>query len=293
MITKLKAKYVLGYKASKHRMFEDGVVVFEKDTILYVGKDYGGKTDKEIDYGNSILSPGFIDLDALGDIDHALITSEVSPKMKKHLSWSEEYFLGERKEWMTPEEEAFKSLYAYSHLIMNGITTAMPITSVNYKKAGETYEEIEAGAHNAGKLGLRVYLGPSYVSGMQVMGQDGNVKVGWMKEEGKRGLERAVKFIENFHGSYDGLINGALLPERIELQTEEIFKATKKYSEKLGCPIRLHAAQGEFEYKQILKKTGLSSIAYLDSIGFLDKNVMIPHAIYDSGYNLGLLKAAH
>ena len=35
---------------------------------------------------------------------------------------------------MTAEEEAFKSLYAYTQLIMHGITTAMPITSTYYKK---------------------------------------------------------------------------------------------------------------------------------------------------------------
>lgn len=285
MITKLKSKYVIGYDGNKHIMYEDGVVVYEDDTIIYVGKGYEGKVDEEIDHGNSIISPGFIDLDALGDVDHALITNEISPEMKKGLFWSEEYFEKDRKEWMTAEEEAFKSLYAYSHLIMNGITTAMPITSVNYKKAGETYEEIEAAAHNAGKLGLRVYLGSSYVSGMHVIDEDGNMKVNWMEDEGKEGLKRAVKFIENFHGSYDGLINGALVPERIELQTEEILKETKKYSEKFNCPIRLHAAQGEFEYNEIFKKSGKSSIAYLDDIGFLDQNVSIPHVIYASGYS--------
>lgn len=285
MITKLKAKYVIGYDGNKHIMYENGELVYEGDSIIYVGKDYKGKVDEEIDHGNSIISPGFIDLDALGDVDHALITNELAPEMKKEISWAEEYFENDRKEWMTEEEEAFKSLYAYSHLIMNGITTAMPITSVNYKKAGETYEEIEAAAHNAGKLGLRVYLGPSYVSAMHVYDKDGNMKINWMEEEGKEGLKRAVKFIEKFHGSYDGLINGALVPERIELQTEEILKETKKYSEKLNCPIRMHAAQGEFEYNEILKKSGKSSIGYLKDIGFLDKNVSIPHVIYASGYS--------
>lgn len=285
MKRKLKAKYVIGYNGNKHVIYKNGIVVYEGDTIVYVGKVYNGKTDEVIDYGNSIISPGFIDLDALGDIDHALISSEIPSEKRIGLSWSEEYFEKKRQEWMTPQEEAFKSLYAYSHLIMNGITTAMPITSVNYKKAAETYEEIEAAAHNAGKLGLRVYLGPSYISAMQIIDEDGKMKVGWMQEEGKEGLKRAVTFIENFHGSYDGLINGVLVPERIELQTEEILKETKRYSEKLGCPIRLHAAQGEFEYSEIYKKTGMSPIAYLESIGFLDKNVMIPHAIYASGYS--------
>ena len=63
---------------------------------------------------------------------------------------------------MTPEEEAFKSLFAYTQLIMNGVTTAMPITSTYYKRWADTYEEEEAGIHHAGKLGLRLYTSPSY-----------------------------------------------------------------------------------------------------------------------------------
>lgn len=285
MITKIKGKYVIGYNGNDHVIFEDGQVVYENDTIIYVGHDYSGKVDEVIDAGNSIVSPGFIDLDALGDIDHALIFNEISPEMKKSLFWSEGYFDNDRKEWMSTEEEAFKSLYAYSQLIMHGVTTAMPITSVNYKKCAETYEEIVAAAHHAGKLGLRVYLGPSYVSGMHVIQSNGDMKVKWMIEEGKEGLERAVKFIERFDGAYDGLINGVLVPERVELQTEEILIKSKEYAESFGCPIRLHAAQGEFEYNEIFNKHNKSTIAYLNDIGFLDENILIPHVIYASGYS--------
>ncbi len=49
---------------------------------------------------------------------------------------------------MTKEEEAFKSLYAYSQLILHGVTTAMPITSVFYKSWAETYDELAAAAGN-------------------------------------------------------------------------------------------------------------------------------------------------
>ena len=62
---------------------------------------------------------------------------------------------------MTAEEEAFKSLYAYTQLIMHGITTAMPITSTYYKKWADTYEEEEAGVLHAGRLGLRLNTSPS------------------------------------------------------------------------------------------------------------------------------------
>lgn len=285
MITKITAKYVIGCVEDEHVIYPGGEVVYEGDSILYVGPHYPGPTDVTMDAGKAIISPGFIDLDALGDIDHALIYDEIPKEKRPHLFWSEAYFDRGRVEWMSPEEEAFKSLYAYSQLIMHGVTTAMPITSVNYKKCAETYEEIVAAAHHAGKLGLRVYLGPSYVSGMHVIDEKGKMKIRWMEEEGKAGLERAVRFIEVFDGAYEGLINGVLVPERIELQTEEILKASKAYARQFDCPIRLHGAQGEFEYNTIKNKTGFSPLAYLDHLGFLDEKTLIPHAIYASGYS--------
>ena len=285
MIVKIVGKYVIAFNGTEHVILENGQVVYENDKIIFVGYNYSGPYDKIINEENSIISPGFIDLDALGDIDHSLIFSEIDAEQRKDLYWSEEYFDQVRSEFMSPEEEAFKSYYAYIHLIKNGITTAMPITSVNYKKCAETYEEIEAAAHHAGRLGLRVYLGPSYVSGMHVVDKEGKLKVKWMKEEGVAGLKNAQRFVEEYHGAYDGLINGVFVPERIELQTEEILRSTKELSKKFDCLVRLHAAQGEFEYNQIQMHHGKSSIEYLNDIGFLDHKTLIPHTIYSSGYS--------
>ena len=284
MKTKVTGKYVIGYDGNDHAVYENGCVVYEGDTIIFAGKNYDGDFDELIEGGNAIISPGFIDLDALGDIDHALIFSEINPDNKKHLYWCEEYF-NNRRENMTVEEEAFKSLYAYSQLIMHGVTTAMPITSVYYKKCGETYEEAVAAAHHAGNLGLRVYLGPSYISNMTVTNPDGSLRIEQMDNDGMAGLERAKEFAFKFAGAYGGLINAVMVPERIELQTEEVILKTKEFAREMDCPVRLHAAQGEFEYNTIQKKYGKSTIEYLQSLNFLDDRTLIPHAIWASGYS--------
>lgn len=283
--TLIKGRYIIGFDSEKqdHIYYENGEVAYSGNTIIYVGKKYEGHVDEVIDVGNAIVSPGFIDLNALGDIDHDILHMEMPSGKGKNLLWSEDYFYN-RKEIMTKEEEAFKSLYAYSQLILHGITTAMPITSVLYKKWAETYEEIVAAAHNAGRLGLRIYLGPSYQYGTNVVGEDGNMKILFDEEAGKIGLENAVKFVKEFDGAYDGLINGAFEPERLENQTEESLKLTKKYSEELNVPIKLHAGQSPFEFNTIVEKTGKSPVQYLESIGFLGKNVVLAHSHYISGY---------
>lgn len=283
MKTLVKAKYIIAFNGKEHVLLNNGQLVFENEQIIYIGDNYPGHYDTLIDESDNLLSPGFIDLDALGDVDHSLVFAEIPRSQIRDLYWSEDYFYHHRKEEMTAADEAFKSYYAYVNLIMNGITTAMPITSVICKAAGETYEEIVAAAHHAGKLGLRTYLGPSYLAKKHVWTDQGMAALKIGDEEIKNGLENAERFIEEFAGKYNGLIQACVVPERIELQTEETLLASKHLADKYHCPIRLHAAQGEFEYRYIKENTGLSPIAYLDSINFLDERTSIPHCLFTSG----------
>jgi 5-methylthioadenosine/S-adenosylhomocysteine deaminase len=285
MKTKLKGRYVVGYNGADHVLLKDAEVVYEEADIIYVGKKYKESVDETIDCGNSVISPGFIDLNALGDIDHDILHVEADEEKSKNLLWSENYMRNGSREVMTEEEEGFKSLYAYTQLILNGITTAMPITSVFYKKWAETYDELAVAAQHAGNLGLRIYLGPSYQSATRVVQPDGNICLVWDEEGGREGLKRAVKFVEEFDGTYDGLVRGMLAPERIECQTEESLKQTKAYSEALKVPIKLHAAQGSFEYHTIIEKYGVTPIQYLKNLGFLGPKTGIPHANFIAGYS--------
>lgn len=287
MITYIQGKYLLAYddKTKTHTLLKDGELAFEKDRIIYIGDDYSGPYDRKIDAGDAFVAPGFVDLDALGDIDHSLLFFEHPEEDILDLEWSYEYFTTNRKEEMTAEEEAFKSLYAYIQLIRNGITTAMPITSVIYKSSGETYEELKAAAEHAGRLGLRTYLGPSFLAKKHVLSPDGKEKQIYdlPREEVEQGLFNAEKFIKNYHNSYDGLIQACVVPERIELQTEESLTLSKALARKYNLMYRLHAAQSSLDYQVIQEKFGLSPIEYLDSINLLDEKTLIPHCTHTSG----------
>ncbi|MDM5210870.1 amidohydrolase family protein [Peribacillus sp. NJ4] len=285
MKTKLKGRYVIGYDGCDHVILENAEIVYEKDTILYVGKNYPEEVDEVMDAGNAIISPGFIDLNALGDIDHDILHFEAGSNRQKNLLWSENHIQSGHPELMTEEEESFKSLYAYSQLILHGVTTAMPITSVFYKSWAETYEELAAAAKHAAELGLRIYLGPSFQSGMRVVEPDGNIKLHWDEKAGEAGLRKAVEFVEKFDGAHGGMVRGMLAPERIESQTAEQLKQIKYYSEKLDVPIKLHAAQGSFEFNTVWEAYRVTPIRYLYDLGFLGPRTGIPHAHFVSGYS--------
>ena len=66
MRTRLKAEYVIGFDGSAHELWRDGEVVFSGNAIEFVGRGFQGRVDRTIDYGRAVISPGLIDLDALG-----------------------------------------------------------------------------------------------------------------------------------------------------------------------------------------------------------------------------------
>ncbi len=278
MKTKLTGRFVIGYADGDHAIYPDGEVVYEGDTVLFAGHDYPDPVDATRDFGDAIIAPGFIDLDALGDIDHAILDSWLDPSRVAGQRWSEGYFRAGRRETFPFEDEVFKRRYALVQLILNGVTTAMPIAAETYRAWAETYEEFAATADIAGELGLRLYLGPSYRGGVNVTRADGTPAVLWDAALGEAGLADAVRFVRDFDGAHGGLIRGALLPARIETNTPDILRRTKTHSEDLGCPLRLHAAQGAQEVRFLREWYGKRPLELLHELGVLGPRTLIPHA---------------
>lgn len=277
MRTKLTARFVIGYADGDHAIYPNGEVVYEGDTIAFVGHRYPGATDAAHDFGDAIISPGLIDLDALADIDHAILDTWLTPSQAAGQRWSENYFRDGRRETFSFDDQLFNRRYALIQLILNGITTAMPIAAETYRAWAETYDEFAAVAGIAADLGLRMYLGPSYRGGVSVTRADGTPAVLWDEPLGEAGLAAAIRFVRDFDGRHGGLVRGALLPARIETNTLAVLRRTKAHADDLGCPVRLHAAQGAQEVRFLREWHGQRPLELLHGLGFLGPRTLIPH----------------
>lgn len=117
----------------------------------------------------------------------------------------------------------------------------------------ETYDEWAAAAATAGRLGIRMYAGPSYRSGVNVTLSDGNRDVLWNDALGEQGLADAIRFVEDFDGAHDGLVRGVLLPARIETMRPALMKKTAEAAKRLDVKVRLHCLQGQGELRMLRK----------------------------------------
>ncbi|NBT55493.1 MAG: N-ethylammeline chlorohydrolase [Betaproteobacteria bacterium] len=276
--TRLRAAFVVGHQAGAQVLWRDAEVVFSGNTIEFVGQHFPGHVDQTVDYGQALISPGLIDLDALGDLDSGVLTVDNGSKLEMGRLWSEDYLRQGPREAYTAEQEALKVRYAFTQLIRNGITTALPITSMYYRAWAETYEEMATAASIAGELGLRAYLGPCYMSGMTYVRPDRSLAQHWDEQRGLTGLAQAIRFIEDFHGTHGDLVRGMLAPDRIETCTPALLARTAAASRELNAPVRLHCCQSLYEFDLVRQLRGTTPLGWLEQLGLLTPRAILPHA---------------
>ncbi|WP_428773175.1 chlorohydrolase family protein [Vibrio sp.] len=276
MITKLSGKWVVGYQEGGHCVYENGEVVYDDSgKVLFVGHQYSGHVDQHEDLGNVLIGPGFIDLDAIVDLDSTVLAFEHQPGWKKGRIPSTKW---QRQETYNPEQLAFNKRYAFNMLLMNGITTVVPITSILYREWAETYDEFITAAEIAEQVGIRAYLGPAYMSGYASVNDDGSFLMHFDEHKGQQGLDDAIRFVDVVRQQYSSRIQGILAPDRIEGCTPILLKNTARAAESLNCPVRLHSCQGEFEVQQIDQlHDGITSIEYMHQAGLLSPRLLLPH----------------
>ncbi|WP_415854993.1 chlorohydrolase family protein [Sinomonas sp. G460-2] len=283
MRTVLHARYVIGFDGADHVLHRDASVAYEDERIIHVGPGWDGPADREVDLGNALLAPGFIDLDALADIDHALLDSWAPPETAPGLQWSETYFEVGRRDVFTLEERRVIREYALAQLVLHGITTCMPIASEVHSSWAETFDDAVAIADAARRVGIRAYVGPSFRSGVHAVGEDGQRDVLWDEDQGVSGLADALRFLDYVEGLDDGLLRGALLPCRIETLTPELMRAVAKAALERDVPVRLHAMQGLLELELLRRHRGAWPLELLRDAGLLECRLLVPHAIFGSG----------
>lgn len=279
----MTARWVVGWDGTRHRLIEKGDVVFEDGAIVFVGRDFPGEVARRRDYGEALIGPGFIDLDSLSDLDTTILAYDNQPAWRKGRVWPRSYLESGPFEMYDREALAFQKRHAFATLIRNGVTTSLPIASLFYRAWGETPQEFADAAQAAARLGLRVYLGPAYRTGNQLVEADGRIVTHYDEPRGLAELDEAIDFCERFEGAAGGLVRTMLAPDRIETSTATLLRRTAEAGRRLGVPVRLHCCQSRIEYDLVLEQHGMSPPEWLASLGFLTARTLLPHGTFVSG----------
>lgn len=280
-ITRIRAAWVVGYRQGDHCLYADGEVVYQGDKILFVGHDYPGHIDEEINVGNSLVGPGFIDLDALGDLDTTVLAFDNQPGWQKGRIVAEDW---RRRDLYTRKQLDFAKRYAYSHLLRNGITSFAPITSILYRQWAEDIDEYLYAADVAECLGARAWLGPAFMAGYYVTDATGHFSRREDRIQARRGLDDAQRFFLRLQQRGVPTISGMLAPDRIEGGDPQWLSELAGLVGELACPTRLHCCQSELEITEIARRyNGKSSLEVLEETGLLSRHMLLPHGQFLGG----------
>jgi len=277
--TLIQGGFVVGFNGKEHEIIKDGVVVFEKDRILSVAKDYPDPVEKRIEAPGCLISPGFIDT-------HFHSGSNASDYLLND-STKIDFFASNYLAHGGPTREGAKHAhlkdvdvgqrFSLIHVLKSGVTTTYEV--------GGPGREPERYVDMVDQVGIRCYTGPSYKNVSFFHDSEGRLEYDWDDARGSEGLKKAVEFAKKFNGACNGRMNTMLFPGHVDTCTPELLKKTRKAAKEAGVRVQIHATINLFEFHTVLRLHRCTPIELLKKIGFLDPEVSLSHCIFISGHS--------
>jgi 5-methylthioadenosine/S-adenosylhomocysteine deaminase len=282
MRTLVRGGWIVGFAGSGHTLVPDGVVVYEDDRIVHVGRRFDGGVDQEIDARGMLVAPGFIDTHVHSGhrASHRLITDTGRPDFfgQPFLEISVPRLgtrVGGDPRYARPTDadadagNRLLATFTVAEMLRNGITTFMEF--------GSQLRVQEALLVEVERLGIRAYLGAGYDSGRWVGDEKGRLKRVVDEAAGGREFESALTFLRRVDGTVGGRVRGLLVPREVETCALDLLRATRAAADEMRLPIATHAAYNIIEFYEVLREYRMTPVEVMESVGLLGPDLTIGH----------------
>ncbi|MFZ2630484.1 MAG: amidohydrolase [Desulfosalsimonadaceae bacterium] len=103
-----------------------------------------------------------------------------------------------------------------------------------------------------------------------------------------RNVETAAAFVGKWRDR-SPLVTPSIFCHSPYTCSAETLKKAKQAANRLGVLFQIHVAETKFERDQSLAATGMTPVAYLDSLGVLDENTLAVHAVWVDETDMDIL----
>ena len=298
MRTRISCGWLVGHGANGHNLWRNAELVYEGNSVIFVGEKFEGNVDKEIDASTRLVIPGFIDTHVHSGhrASHRLISDVGRPDYfgQPFLEISvakEGTRVGGDPRYARPDDRsaaedlALNARFTVAELLRNGITTFVEFGS-QLKVQEALLEQVE-------HLGIRAYLGPGFDSGRWVGGADGRLMRVIDEASGQREFELALDFIEKRQGACDDRVRGILVPREIETCTIDLMRAAAREAKERKLPAAIHAAYNILEVFDIIRDHQMTSIELLEHVGLMSSTLNIGHGNFTADNPLMNYSGSH
>jgi 5-methylthioadenosine/S-adenosylhomocysteine deaminase len=100
-------------------------------------------------------------------------------------------------------------------------------------------------------------------------------------------FDNAESFIRDWRG--DELITPCIAPHALYTCGPDTLRRSKAIAEKYDIPLHIHISETEWEVRDVLARYNKRPVEYLESLSFLDKNVLAAHCIWVEDNEIELL----
>ena len=290
MRTLIRGGWIVGYQNGHHAILPNGVVVVEDDRILYVGPRFEGQVDRTIEARHKLVSPGFVNIHALANID---IQTLMLDTHATGLASSPAYALeGKGRLEFSGDQLLASTRFSLIQLLKGGSTTIVEITTMAPSRFEVPRAEAPTLAEVAGELGARIYVSHKFRAGKRYLDPNNGWKYHWDNNAARSALEYAKEIVEQYEGTYNDRVRTMIFPYQFDACRPDLLQEAKQAARELDVPLHMHTAQTLFEFHDSLRRYSKTPVQLLDSIDFLDPKTILTHLIYTtlhpaSGYPRG------
>jgi 5-methylthioadenosine/S-adenosylhomocysteine deaminase len=243
-------------------------VVFDGNTITYIGKSYSGPADAKVDGRKRMVMPGLVNLHSHPEHEPAY------RGVREEHGLPNMYMSGlfERSQAFYATDDAFRAAsaeFAYCELLQSGVTTLIDISP-----AWEGWIELLA------KSGLRAFLAPGYASARWRLENDFELKYTWDAAAGCQRFDAALKLIDVAVKHPSGRLSGVVSPMQIDTCTPDLLRASRAAAQERNIPFTVHIAQGVSEVLEMIRRHGKTPIQWAADTGLLGPTTILGHALF-------------
>ena len=252
----------------------DGGVVIQGQEIIELvsaGKTPLSQIDEVYDASDSVVLPGLINTH---HHFYQTLTRAYPEALNKELfPWLKSLY----KVWahIQPEMLSVSTELALSELLLSGCTTA---SDHHYLFPSQLENAIDIQVEQAQKLGMRVVL----TRGSMSLGEkDGGLPPQSVVQTKEQILSDSERLIKSYHNTDEGAMTQiALAPCSPFSVTTELMQDTAELAEQYDVRLHTHLAETIDEENFCLKKFGLRTVDYLESVGWLSERTWLAHGIH-------------
>ncbi len=229
------------------------------DSISYIGTAKpSGKAGITINAKNKIVMPGLINCHTHSPMSIYRGLADDTALFE----WLNNHIWPVEREFINEENIKLASELSIAEMIRSGTTTF-----------NDMYFHSDITEKAADSAGIRSVLGEAVI----------DIPVPIYKVSENHWATKALG------GNTESLSIPALVPHSPYSCSKNMLKKIKEFSKKNGIMIHTHISETKTEVELFLKETGKTPVEYLDSIGFLNENIIAVHCVVLSDNDISLL----